>query len=638
MLESSDQQVDTAVEFLRQVRGKGLKGHKEGDLRNYLRYRRHLTKAQIDLAFKIYNYGINNPMAKPSAERQEVPIAKIASGGYYFLLLSNRARGIDVITNFLTMECNYCEVLECLIEEYYKNLGMMADQKQISISRKELEPIFVRISNLFSFHKKLYVDLKSRKDKFGQLFVRNFDGFREYVEYIKDCNKIIWKMREYIYDKSLRKALEHVRSTCRRPSDDMMDLVLFPIFRIKDYKKFIDDLYSLADKNWKKDYEYLGKASRRIGRVVRWVDIHKHGIINKNEMNRVQQFLDTQCNIIIPHRRIVRRGMMIRRTTTLLARNKRYLFFLFNDILLWTTRKGELQNLVFLQDCEVRASGSKSNQARKFEIVARGQRYKYYKHLKLECKDARQRNEWYDAVKKEVTAVKDVSTKHVKTNKFVEADVVKYLENILEEPKTPNSGFATPEKFNNHNEDEQSDTLAESEEDGDEHPVHRRVQSERNFEAHDFNDTFLGLEEMSATSENEQDLLLETEDKYGHSMGLLLFPKTKEAIPKGTSIVSVNKIQEQKSMSTGHFLNKGDSSTETIIPSYSDVPSRVNSFSGSVGQPESRIIINNSPINSYPSSSTEKKRSVIYRQGQSPSPTYGMAINSSFTIRLNTFD
>jgi len=637
MLESSDSEVTTAIEFLSEVFDKGLKGHKEVELRKYLLYRRGLSKIQVDLAFRIYHNRIKNLKVAGNADRQEVTMPKTASDGYNFLLPTNRARGIDVINKFLDMENNYCDVLECLIEEYWKNLGMMADRKQIAISRKELEPIFLRISKLFMFHKKFKVDLKARKDKFGQLFVRHFDAFRDYAEYMKDCNNIIWGMRKHIYDKKLKEALEHLRSTSRRPNDDMMDLILSPIFRIKEYKSFIDDLYSLADKNHETDYQYLGKASRRIGRVVRRVDMHKHGIINKNEMNKVQQFLDTQCNIIIPHRRIVRRGMMIRRTTTLIARNKFYLFFLFNDVLLWTTRKGELQNLVFLQDCEVRPSDSKYNQAKKFEIVATGQRYKYYKHLKLECKDPRQRNEWFDAIKKAIAGVKDVSTKDVKRNNLGEADMVKWVENKSKEPKSQASDLISPkyENSNDQKEGEQSDALVESEEEEEGRPVHRRLQSERNFLVEDFNDTFLPLEEMSATSETEQDLLLETEDNYGHSMSLL-FPSTDGTTPKRTSTVSIKRIQEQKTTFSGNIIrNKDASPKEMIIPNNTNVALGVQSFSGTVTQPES-VIINDLTKTPYSSIYPGKKKSVIFRQRQSASSD--VPESSSYTIRLNTFD
>merc|ERR1719419_2236995 len=100
-----------------------------------------------------------------------------------------------------------------------------------------------------------------------------------------------------------------------------MDLILSPLDRINDYKTFLDTLYEWADKRHESEFVFLGKASRRIGRVAEYIDKWKHIIINRNEMNKVQQFLEKQCIIISTNRRIVRRGLMIRRTTTWPYRN-----------------------------------------------------------------------------------------------------------------------------------------------------------------------------------------------------------------------------------------------------------------------------------------------------------------------------
>ena len=215
---SEDTTVATAVEFLRDVFAKGV--HREEELRKYLLNRRHLTIAQIDQAFKIYYSRMGK--GKGLAERPEVTAQKVTSGDYNFLLPINRLRGISLINDFLKTEYKYCNVLECLIEEYYKYLAEMADRQKISISTKELESIFQRVIQLCNFHKKFYSDLKQRKDKFGQLFIGHFNSFSGYAEYTKECNNTIKKMREYIFDKKLRASLDHVRTRCRCPNDDMM--------------------------------------------------------------------------------------------------------------------------------------------------------------------------------------------------------------------------------------------------------------------------------------------------------------------------------------------------------------------------------------------------------------------------------
>jgi len=150
---------------------------------------------------------------------------------------------------------------------------------------------------------------------------------------------------------------------------------------------------------------FFSKAVRRIGRVADYIGKYRHGIINKGEMNRVQQYLGKQCNILSSKRSIVRRGLMIRRTTGWAARNKNYHFFLFNDVLLWTTKTGFLQNVVQLKYGELLPSESKTNVERKFRMdIITGQKTKT---LLLECISERQRDCWYNALANAIKKAKE---------------------------------------------------------------------------------------------------------------------------------------------------------------------------------------------------------------------------------------
>jgi len=68
--------------------------------------------------------------------------------------------------------------------------------------------------------------------------------------------------------------------------------------------------------------------------------------------------------------------------------------------------KGELQNGVILRNCEVRDAESKTNRARKFEVVVRGKKSNYLMLLKLECKEPRQRDDWFNLMMKEIALAK----------------------------------------------------------------------------------------------------------------------------------------------------------------------------------------------------------------------------------------
>lgn len=548
-MNTKDPQVLTAVDFLAEVY---QKGHTNTELRQYLFHRRRMNTTQIDQAFEIHAARVR-AAARTQGEGERPEVTKSTSKSLKteelsFLLPANREKGKELLKNFLMTEFNYNNVLTCLNEEYYTHLCDLSDRGKIQIKRKEIEPMFHRIPQLVKFHKAFYLEMVHRKANFGQYFVRQFNGFREYLEYAKDCNFSTKKMREYLFDKKLRKALDQARMISRRPKDDLMDLLLSPLDRIKTYKNFINSFRDWADKTQTSEFDFLEKASRRIGRIVTAIGMYKHTIINRNEMNKVQQFLDKQCTIISPSRRIVRRGLMTRRTTTWPVRNKHYVFFLFNDVLLWTSKKGELQNLVFLRDCELKPSESKNSPERKFEVIANGTTYKYHKHLKLECREIRQRDQWFKAMEKEIVQWKVSKISKVNTTT---SPMEQELANYIEKQAESNPDYLTPPPDTENTVDNKSKEVAEANvnqefEEEIINPGHRRYQHSMNFEAKDFNENFLAIDDMSVTSESEQEHMVMDHQKYGNSMGAL-FPNVtgRKEESKETSQESINRIQVQ---------------------------------------------------------------------------------------------
>jgi len=411
-----DPAVKTAAEFLNDLY---LKGYDDTDLRKYLIHTRGLSVNQVDEAFTIHHNRLNRRAVTESsqssvrtigtarvekwpsndADRPEKVTTKPRTrrdNALSFLLPDKRNSGLILKKDFLSTEWNYCVILQCLENEYHPALVKLANQKRFLMTQKEIDEIFRRMPELLNFHQAFYADMKEGGD-IGRMFVRLLDFFKGYADYMKECKTTIHKMRNYTRDKRLWKCLKQIKRKSTRRKDDMIDLLLVPLDRIMDYRDFLTTLYGWTDKSHKTDYEYLGKASRRIGRIARYIEEYKYGISNSNEMNKLQCFLGDTCDILSPTRRIVRRGMMIRRTTGWMSRNKHYLFFLFNDMLLWTTRKGELQNVVPLQKCELFESDSKSHPAKKFKVIVNLRKNKQ-KILLLECDYKRQRDEWYAAL------------------------------------------------------------------------------------------------------------------------------------------------------------------------------------------------------------------------------------------------
>jgi hypothetical protein len=420
-----DPDVRTVAEFLNDSY---LKGHDDADLRKYLIHTRGLSVQQVDEAFKIHKNRTNKRTITDSLPRSVIKMgrAKIecetsndkerpekvtteykkrGDDALSFLVPNKRSEGRELIKDLLNTEWNYCVVLWCLQNEYHSELVQQADQKKFSMTREEVDEIFRRTPELLRFHKAFYADVK-KGGNIGRMFVRLLDFFKGYADYMKECTSTIRKMRDHTTDKRLWRSLKQIKLKSSRRQDDMVNLLLVPLDRIVDYKDFLNTLYGWADKAHKTDYELLGKASRRIGRIAKYVNEYKQGIFNRNEMNKVQCFLGKQYDILSPTRRIVRRGMIMRRTTGWMSRNKHWIFFLFNDVLLWTTRKGELLNVVQLRNCSLYASDCKSCPAKKFKVIVNMERNNR-KILDLECKCKRQRDEWYSALEIGIQAAKE---------------------------------------------------------------------------------------------------------------------------------------------------------------------------------------------------------------------------------------
>jgi len=451
--------ITTAAEFISDV---SSKGYSKTVLKKYLMEKRGLTAEEVDVAFVIND----NKKAKEKGsaakkgkfDRPEKPTSfsgrkQVHDVGY--LEPAKQPEGEKLINDFLDSESSYCAILQCLKKDYYDGLARYANRGRFDMSRREVDEIFVRIPDLLKFHKDFFLDLK-RGSHIGRMFVRLFKFFEGYADYMTNCQKSVNKMRKHIRDPRLHGCLLQISCKAIRQNEDMMDLLLTPLERMLDYRDFLNKLYSWGDKSMTTDYDLLGKAARRIGRVAAYIEKYKYGIINQNEMNKVQKFLSDQCDILSPERSIVRRGMMIRRSSGWTARKKRYVFFLFNDMLLWTTKNGTLQNAVQLRSCEVMPSSAKNNANRKFEVVYRGEKHK---SLKLECNEIRERNDWYAAVKRTIASAKETCnlawSRSESHNAF--AKYQEYSEDLSDDEKTDSQGKKDDDDESRQEQSEQID-------------------------------------------------------------------------------------------------------------------------------------------------------------------------------------
>lgn len=399
--------------------GAVLNHRKDDDarLRTFL-VKQGLTSLQVDEVLRI-NRGQRNVrrFSQPALSRSRkkalrrkaapgapgVPKANNSSVKIFSILMpSKQIVGRQLIKEFLASEKEYCAILECLKDDYYLVIAEKADQGKFLITRSQVDDIFRPVVELVMLHRGFYSDLYTGSS------ITQLSFFRVYTQYIRNCTSTINNMRGYAKDDKLNKCLSQIKQKSRRQKDEMVDLLLKPLDRIIEYKHFFKKLCSFADKTQTAEYDFLVRASKSISRAATYIEQYKCGIRNRSEMNKIQRFLGDQCNVFGAKRSIIRQGKMYSQTKGWASRNKRYIFFLFTDILLWTTKKGELQNAVYLTNCRILPSFAKSNPERKFQIEFSEQ---MHKPLLLECTSQQHRNEWYVALTVAVEAARNAMSK-----------------------------------------------------------------------------------------------------------------------------------------------------------------------------------------------------------------------------------
>jgi len=188
----------------------------------------------------------------------------------------------------------------------------MALRHKLQMSPQKSKKLFQQIPHLLKFHNAFYKDLNREAD-IGRLFFQSVGFFKGYMDYTKSVHSIIKQLGEYAGDEVLQKSLSAMSKHSKCRPSNLVCLLIVPLDRMLEYKVFLDNLRGMAD-NTKGSYKWLDKAARRISRVALHVKKCRGAINNFYEMYRIQVYMSGQVNILVDERRIIRRGMMIRRT------------------------------------------------------------------------------------------------------------------------------------------------------------------------------------------------------------------------------------------------------------------------------------------------------------------------------------
>jgi len=401
-----DRNIKTAVEFLDDVFGKQ---HDEAALRKYLLLKQNLSHEQVDEAFNIHRSRIDKASID---ERQEVKVAVLDKKGLSYALCleaNKRDAGQRLINKFIESELKYCNLLGSLWSDYCVKLIDMAFRQKIQMCPQKSKKLFQHIPHLLKFHNAFQKGLNTESD-IGRLFVRSVSFFEGYIEYTKSIKSVIKQLGEYTGDEALQIYLSNISKRSKCSPSDLVGLLIVPLDRMQEYKRFLYELREFADKTTRA-YKYLDKAARRVNRLALHVNMFRSKINNLYEIYRIQVYLSGKVNILVDERRLIRRGIITGRTGGWTARNKQWVLFLFNDILLYSSQKGVFQNILPLHSCKVLPHEGGNNSEKKFMVVS--ERKDTTKILLLECETWKQRNAWCVCLTEAIKRCKKLGLKQV---------------------------------------------------------------------------------------------------------------------------------------------------------------------------------------------------------------------------------
>jgi len=309
----------------------------------------------------------------------------------------NREKAVREI---VSTEKTYIQALEFIINEYQKPLSQgrprLIPNEQVSI----LCPMI--LSNILIMNNKLLHDLETKvlanydneSTPLAYLFKDFVPYFKMYTNYVNNHEKAVTELRHLNDNEKFLKYCKEKMSICN--GLDLSSLLIQPIQRIPRYELLIREVLgntheSHPDKEELDEcYQELKKMNSKINHSM---DEHKR----REAVRIVEDSLGGAAaigfDLVGPARRLVKQGKFFKMSR---AKNIEYTFFLFSDMLLYCSDRGnnqfKLHKKLPINDAFSIQDVSEAEQKNGFIL------YNSVKSFKAFASSATEKREWFDAM------------------------------------------------------------------------------------------------------------------------------------------------------------------------------------------------------------------------------------------------
>ena len=260
--------------------------------------------------------------------------------------------GMDVRTAldaFLKSEEFYVERGLRVVCETFEQRLIVHNKLQIDsvLDPQDIGEIFLNISPIYDFNRKLYGELMKARlvgidelmNRLGKIMSQHIPFFKLYTTYIKAQKKAQAAFETARLKKRFQQFLQINEECC---GHQLAEMLTVPVMRLPQYLRFLGAIHSKMHDSDKAAMELGDALTQLLAMTDEIAETLRDEKARRMVVTLQQQWFKNNCELVSQARFFIKQGDMkiIFPKSIFKARWKRFVFILFNDMLLWSTKKG----------------------------------------------------------------------------------------------------------------------------------------------------------------------------------------------------------------------------------------------------------------------------------------------------------
>jgi hypothetical protein len=253
-----------------------------------------------------------------------------------------------IIAEILQTEQDYIRNLDILVQKFSVPLKLDANN---GLSQQQASGIFSNVEIILMFHKAFVAELKDKKGNVADIFYKYADFLKMYSEYLRNYDNALVILQGLKTNKKFQAFLQEKRkdAECKLP---LTSYLIMPIQRVPRYELLLRELVKKTPSD-SSEYDPLHQAYLKVQKVAQHINEIKRQVENASKLFEIQNKIQgkLQAPILAPERNLVKEGVfdVIRESLLRGVYTRRYVLFVFNDMILITTDSFDYKAMISMK-------------------------------------------------------------------------------------------------------------------------------------------------------------------------------------------------------------------------------------------------------------------------------------------------